>query len=501
MRLCAAAVAAALLFLGARAEGSAERAVDCAVIGGGVMGAAIASAAGRGMAGRSVLLLDQHGPGHTEGSSHGDGRIFRYAYSEANYAALAQIAERAWRDLEGRTNSTLMLRGVGGLDIGLAGRRELRGVEACLRSLGREPESLGGAELAAWFPQFRLGPGERAVHSRDSCVLHADRCVAALWADCEAHGVRALQHTAVRGVRKSAGAADFEVLLAEGPPIRARSVVLACGAWTPKLLPDEVAGRRLLPLPRLEVSCETVVHYGVKERFRSGDGDGGGDGDGRVVANVAGAPLSHGWEAMPIFIVHADNGLGAHGYYGLPAVDVPGVKVSAHYCGPPVDPDSPRSFDALAAPARDRVLRAVASADRLVERLFPHLDAAAKEKVAHCLYTSTPDHDFLIGSACFAEGASGAPGGRAEAVGGLFVAAGFSGHGFKFAAAVGELVALQVADFLGADCRGCGAIEGATFRGRGASGALRAVDTRPFRLSRFHEQGDADGRGAVPGHR
>src|SRR6266566_2755568 len=83
----------------------AERA-DVVVVGGGVMGLAAAWALRR--AGREVLVLEQFRIGHTHGSSHGAGRIFRLAYDEPEWVRLAQEALGLWRELERESGEALL---------------------------------------------------------------------------------------------------------------------------------------------------------------------------------------------------------------------------------------------------------------------------------------------------------------------------------------------------------------------------------------------------------
>mmetsp|Transcript_7701 Transcript_7701/g.25255 ORF Transcript_7701/g.25255 Transcript_7701/m.25255 type:complete len:182 (+) Transcript_7701:454-999(+) len=147
---------------------------------------------------------------------------------------------------------------------------------------------------------------------------------------------------------------------------------------------------------------------------------------------------------MPVFIFQTDNGVGemsGMGYYGLPIIDVPGIKASAHYCGPRVAPDArpacaggpPAVCGATLAgskaeaEAADRIRAVVDSTSRLVGANFPHLEKTPFETQS-CMYTSTPDHDFIIGRV---------PGLRSRVV----LAGGGSGHAFKMGPAIGEMAA------------------------------------------------------------
>lgn len=127
---------------------------------------------------------------------------------------------------------------------------------------------------------------------------------------------------------------------------------------------------------------------------------------------------------MPVFIPEHDNGLGQWGYYGLPMIDIPGIKASAHYCGPTVDPDNrpPGTFNGdpgpgtPAGPAAEQVAAVVASTSRLVAATFPHVEHTPFATQS-CIYTATPDHDYVIG--------------RVPGWDNVVLAGGGSGHAFK----------------------------------------------------------------------
>ncbi len=136
---------------------------------------------------------------------------------------------------------------------------------------------------------------------------------------------------------------------------------------------------------------------------------------------------------MPVFISYMHTGITDYGYYGLPQIEVPGVKVSAHYGGPIVDPvQRPRSAGGHGAgedverAAADRIAEIVDANKRFIAATFPHLEPEPFSS-QNCLYTRTADHDYIIGPA---------PGFRA-----VTLAGGGSGHAFKMGPAIGELCA------------------------------------------------------------
>jgi sarcosine oxidase len=170
-----------------------------------------------------------------------------------------------------------------------------------------------------------------------------------------------------------------EVVTSDGAAVTADAVVVAVGGWAPTVLAPLVPG-----VPQLRVTLEQPAHFPAAD------------------------PLS--W---PSFIHHGGQALGvAGGVYGLGSVD--GVKAGFHGIGPVIDPDR---GERTADPS---VLAALSGYAR---RWLPGVDADRAEAVT-CLYTTTPDQDFVI-----------------DRTGPITVLAGFSGHGFKFASVIGELAA------------------------------------------------------------
>lgn len=151
-------------------------------------------------------------------------------------------------------------------------------------------------------------------------------------------------------------------------------------------------------------------------------------------------PIWTRWDPPPltpppaVFLPDDDNRLGPFGYYGLPMIDLPGIKASAHYCGPAVDPShrplaaggTARLSDEAEAEAAARVQAVVRETTRYIAATFPHVEHTPFVTQS-CLYTSTPDHDYII---------SRVPG-RPNIV----LAGGGSGHAFKMGPAIGEAAA------------------------------------------------------------
>lgn len=227
-----------------------------------------------------------------------------------------------------------------------------------------------------------LDPAE--AHSRwpgmtfDTTVLHHPDA-GRLHAD---HSVAALTSAAEKiGVRTEYGSAVREIRPSEVSTdvgtFAADHVVVSAGAWTSRVASAHVS------LPELVTTQEQPAHF---------------------------VPiLDASW---PSFVHHPGAQLQTEGIYGLASED--GVKIGEHGTGPVVDPDA-RDF----TPAPEGVERLKSYA----RAWLPGVDVDSADPLT-CLYTTTADSNFIV-----------------DRAGNLTVAAGFSGHGFKFAPAVGELVA------------------------------------------------------------
>lgn len=315
------------------------RRADLVVVGAGVNGAATAWWAAR--SGLDVVLLDRFEAGHDRGSSHGGVRIFRFAYPQAEYVALAQQARRLWRLVEEETGETL-LEETGGIDFGW--QPGVAATAAALAAAGAPHELLGPQEAAERFAGFAFdGP---VLFHPNGGRSWAARSVAALTRAAAAHGAEVrfeepVERIEVRGDEALAHTAT--------DTFRTGRLVVAAGAWVADLL----AG--LVPLPRLRVTLEQPAHF---------------------------RPLEDGLR-WPSFIEHAADA--AFSTYGLFEPGV-GVKLGEHQVGPEVHPDR-RGFE----PDPVALARVSAHARRMLPGVEPIPVA-----VDTCLYTTTDDDDFVI---------------------------------------------------------------------------------------------------------
>jgi len=350
--------------------------MDVIVVGGGGMGTAAAWRLAR--RGARALVLEQFSVGHDRGSSHGESRIIRLAYFEhPDYVPLLRAAYALWRETEAASGEPLLTI-TGGLELGPEAGLLVRGNLASARLHGLEHELLDAAAIRARFPAFGAETGVAGVFQPESGVLAVERCVRAQAALARAAGAEVREGVTVRAVLPDGAGVRVE---SDAGTFRAARAVVTAGAWAGRLL----AG---LGLP-LAVARQTVAWFAPRrpELFVPG--------------------------RFPIFIWERPEGF----FYGFPIVGRPGVKVARHGGGATATPETV-----------DRRFRAEDEAPlrRFLETCLPEA-AGALLGGSVCLYTNTPDADFVID--------------RHPEAPQIAFAAGFSGHGFKFAPVVGAILA------------------------------------------------------------
>jgi sarcosine oxidase len=354
-----------------------ERELDVIVAGAGAMGSATTYFLAR--EGARVLAIDRWAAPHTHGSTHGRTRIIREAYFEdPSYVPLVQRAYANWATLESESGRTLFRR-TGGLMIGPRDGELVAGALRSAREYGLEHELLSAREVRGRFPAFAVPDHMAGLLEPRAGILFPELCVETALTLARRHG--AAVHFGERITRWEADAESVSVIT-DRAVYRARRLVLSVGAWLPALVPEL---RSVLEVERQLIHWfEPRAH---RERFEAGH-----------------APIAM-WEHEPGRLL-----------YTIPDVGH-GVKVAVHHEGRIVDPDAPRE---PVGPAETAELRG------LVQRLLPELDTPPIE-TATCLYTNTPDRHFLLD--------------QHPTHASVLLVSPCSGHGFKFASAVGELAA------------------------------------------------------------
>jgi sarcosine oxidase len=351
---------------------------DVVVVGLGVMGSSVAANCAR--RGLRVLGVERFWPVHDQGASHGKTRLIRQAYFEhVAYVPLVLRSYELWRDLEARTGKHLMT--ITGLL--LAGKASTNVIAGSRRSAERHAlpvEYLTAADIVQRFPMTRPRADEVGIFEREGGVIFPEAAVHALLRSAADSGAQlrfGLRATDWHRV----GPHALRVALDDGSTVDARRVVLTVGPWLASL-----AGQTGIPIN---------VQRNVQAWFAPHSGDFGAD-------------------RFPAFLLDRE-GL-SNVIYGMPDLG-DGLKAAFHSRGIYVAPDLlERGI------ADDDIVPIQAALEGWIPgagRTF--LNAKA------CMYSLTPDEHFAIGPH--------------PADGEIIVAGGFSGHGFKFAPVVGEIVA------------------------------------------------------------
>jgi sarcosine oxidase len=350
---------------------------DAIVVGMGGMGSATAFEMAR--RGMRVLGLEQFDLVHDRGSSHGQTRIIRTAYYEhPGYVPLVRRAFERWRDLEHRMGRTL-LTDCGCLTIGRPGSEVVQGVWHSAAQHGLAIEDLQPADLRRRFAPFQFSDEYQGVLEHDAGFLYVEECV-------RAHLDAALQlgadiHAGELVLDWKSSGSRVEVTTSRSY-YSANCLILTAGPWAGQLLSQWG-------------NCLTVMRQ-TPHWFKTTD-------DAKFHRNV-----------FPVFIADVPEGF----FYGFPVIDSHGLKVARHY-GAPELPDP------------SHIIREVTADDERPVRDFlnSHLPSASGPLLRGqvCTYTLTPDRHFILD--------------RHPEHANVAIAAGFSGHGFKFASVVGEIMA------------------------------------------------------------
>jgi sarcosine oxidase len=354
------------------------RRYDVIVVGVGAMGSSTCYHLAR--RGVGVLGLEQFDIPHNRGSSHGASRMIRMAYYEhPDYVPLLRRAYELWDELE-RVSRQKLLHVTGGLYLGPPEGGLVRGSLESARQHQLEHEMLDHAQLARRFPQFTVPGHWVGMLETMAGFLRPERVIAA-------YAEAALRLGAdLRGQEPlsewSAGDAGVTVRTPRGE-YHAGHLVFCGGPWTSKLVMN-------LGIP-LVVTRQVLGWVWPK------------------------TPRLFELGTLPVWAIDIPDGTI---YYGFPMHDgTPGFKLAHHAPGAAADPDRVNREE---LPADEATFRPA------LQQYLPQADGPLLA-LRTCLYTNSPDQHFILG-----------PHPREPRV---TMACGFSGHGFKFASVIGEILA------------------------------------------------------------
>jgi sarcosine oxidase len=382
---------------------------DVIVIGVGGMGSAAAYHLAR--RGARLLGLERYDIPHDLGSSHGVNRIIRLAYAEhPAYVPLLRRAYELWREIELHAGERLLFI-TGSVDAGLPDGATVSGSLLSCQTHHLPYELLDADALHRRFPGYRLPSAMAAVYQGDGGFVLSERAIVAHVSAAQVLGADIRARERVETWEPIGAGVRVR---SSGGTYEASRLIVTAGPWVATLVPQlsEMA------IPERQVLLWTQPRR--PERFRLG--------------------------AFPVFNMEAAEGR----FYGFPVYGVPGFKIGKyHHRRQSGDADA---TDRACHPDDELVLR------EGIRRYFPDADGPTMA-MKTCLFTNSPDEHFILDVLAAHPQVS--------------VAAGFSGHGFKFCSVVGEIMA----DL---------ALDGGTRHDLGL-----------FRLSRFHGQDAPSGSSSL----
>jgi sarcosine oxidase len=361
---------------------------DVVVIGLGIMGAsALFHLSQRGV---KVLGIEAHGPLHDLGSSHGQTRIFRRAYWEGEqYVPLLDRSFAGWMELDDAAHDTIALK-TGGLFVGSPASKLVQGSRATATRCGINHEYLDAGEISSRFPAFHVRDDAVAVYEPDALMLFADQARLNYLSRATAGGAHLVYGQAVRSLSPEPGGAI--TVLGDGWQVSCGAVVLTVGGWVRGFLPREIA-------PLVTPMRIPVYEFDLAESCER----------------------DHLPGRFPVFLFEDLEGALVYGLPKWRAVDG-GLRIGFHNRQlSPLDLDSDR--------------RPPTDSERLelwqtIKALLPGVQRTGRG--VSCVYTMSRDESFLIG--------------QSRELDGVVYASACSGHGFKFAPGIGEVLAQLAVD-------------------------------------------------------
>lgn len=350
------------------------------VVGAGLSGAATAWRLAS--QGHDVTILERTVPAAHDGSSHGSARIFRYAYPDVFYTRAVVESKTLWDELD-RASGLELITPAGAMDYGP--ERQPEHLARILADTGVEHELLSAADARERWPQIAFDTP--VLWHPGAGVIDAERSVNAMIDQAVKHGARLLTGWNVASVELRG--AGYRVHSAAGEAIDAGNVIVSAGGWLPSLLGQlDLPAGFLAGLPEITVRQEQAYHFHYRDPGNAG--------------------------AWPTFI-HKSAAIQTYGLPGGRDAGFTGQKV-AEFNGGKFIPSAAAQTGLVDPDNRRRVVD-------YVTKYLPGLDPEPYAETT-CLFTNTPNEDFLID--------------RAD---GITILSPCSGHGAKFAPLIGQWAA------------------------------------------------------------
>ena len=347
------------------------------VIGTGAVGSsAMWHLARRGV---DTLGLDRFEPGHDKGSSHGQTRIIRLAYHEhPNYVPILLRSYEMWKALENDSEQDLY-RETGLIQIGLPDQGILKGVKLSADLHNLPIQKLNNHDIMDIYPGLNIPDNMEGVFENKAGFLRVEKCIKTQLKLATRARARLISGVSVYGWKPEG---DGVVVQTSEGSKWADKLVITAGSWSGDLLPHLSTQMSVVRKPLFWYHGNDF--YDVESGF-------------------------------PTFIFDTHEGE----FYGFPSINDLGVKVAEHTGGDPVSDlmELDRTLD-----PKDKI-----KIDHFLQVYLPNIDTAKLSDHAVCMYTRTPDGNFIVG--------------RDPRYPQVSYVCGLSGHGFKMSIGLGEILA------------------------------------------------------------
>jgi sarcosine oxidase len=351
---------------------------DVIVLGAGIMGSAAAYYLAK--TGQRVLLLEQFEIDHQKGSSYGYSRIIRYAYDHPVYVELARAAYPLWSSIEAESGETLYTK-TGGIDFGPSNDEGIAKIMSALQECHIPYEVLSTQETQERFPQFHLDDNSTVLYQADTGILAASKCVRAHVVLTRKLGATILPNTPIIKIVPLPHSVEVHT---QDAVYNAGEIVITAGSWAKSVL-----AQLGLNLSLMVQQCQEIYFDTMNPEDYQPD---------RFPAFIAHIPFSDGRMA-----------------YGMASQQNSGLKTAFH---------GGRKFDHPSQVNYTPDNREVEEGLRFLHQYIPAVTNMRSTRI--CLYTTTPDENFLID--------------KHPEYSHVIFAGGFSGHGFKFGTLVGKIL-------------------------------------------------------------
>ena len=329
------------------------------------------------LGGKKVLLLDSNNPPHDKGSHHGETRIIRHAYGEGEeYVPLALKAQELWEELESKTGKQLFLK-TGVLNVGKETSSFMQNIISSSKRYSLPIEILDATTIKERWPGITVPEDYIGCYETVSGVLRCEDCIDSYRELALLNGATIKTNSRVKNISVQ----EKQVFVqTDSESYSAPSLVLTAGAWS----------KELLSLLDLDLPITPV-----RKTFAWFEADNEMYGD----------------DVFPAFSFETSFGQ----YYGFPSIQNAGLKIGRHDGGNPINPDE------------QRIPFGKEDEKDLVEFLKEYMPIT--KSLSHgktCIYSLTPDENFIVD--------------LHPNYSNIAIAAGFSGHGFKFSSVIGKIL-------------------------------------------------------------